>query len=148
MTVTFAAAIPQDAADLAAILRGWILEMPWMPKLHSPDQDLGFLHHLIATQKVTVARLDTVPVGFMALDQAEISCLYLAPLVRGQGVGAVLLDHAKSATSRLEAWTFQANTAARRFYAREGFVEAYLTDGAQNEERLPDVRLIWERAAP
>ena len=148
MTATFTTAIPQDAADLAAILRGWIHETLWMPKLHSPDQDLGFLQHMIATQKVTVARLDPVPVGFMSLDLAEITCLYLAPPARGQGIGTALLDHAKFAAPRLDAWTFQANTAARRFYAREGFVEAYLTDGAQNEERLPDVRLIWERAAP
>ena len=148
MTVSFAAATPQDAADLAAILRGWIHEMPWMPKLHTPDQDSRFLHHLIATQKVTVARLDAVPVGFMALDMAEITCLYLVPRAREQGVGAALLDRVKSAMPRLEAWTFQANIPARRFYAREGFIEAYLTDGATNDERLPDVRLIWERAAP
>ena len=148
MTVTFAAATPQDAAGLAAILRGWIYETAWMPKLHSPDQDLAFLHHLIATQTVIAARLDAAPVGFMALELAEITCLYLAPARRGQGVGAGLLNRAKSLTPQLTAWTFQANSGARRFYAREGFVEAHLTDGADNDEHLPDVRLIWERAAP
>ena len=148
MTVIFTAATPQDAADLADILRGWIHEMPWMPKLHTLDQDFGFLRHLIAAQIVTVARSDAATVGFMAQDLAEITCLYLAPPARGQGVGAALLDHAKSNTARLEAWTFQANICARRFYSREGFVEAYLTDGAKNDERLPDVRLIWERVAP
>ena len=35
--------------------------------------------------------------------------------------------------------------AARRFYAREGFVEVDWTDGAGNEEHEPDVRCRWVR---
>ena len=39
-------------------------------------------------------------------------------------------------------WTFVANAPARRFYAREGFVEVRRT-GGENEEGLPDVLLKW-----
>ena len=31
------------------------------------------------------------------------------------------------------------------FYVREGFTEVELTDGAGNDEGLPDVRLVWHR---
>jgi hypothetical protein len=36
------------------------------------------------------------------------------------------------------------NDGARRFYAREGFVETTMTD-ADNEERCPDVLLEWRK---
>ncbi len=148
MTVTFAPASARDAGDLAAILRGWIGETPWMPKLHSPAEDLGFLSHLIATQGVTVARRNGAAAGFLARLGPEITGLYLAPVARGQGLGTRLMDRAKTTSPRLELWTFQANSGARRFYARQGFVEARRTDGARNDEKLPDLRLIWERTAP
>ena len=148
MSAAFTHATPKDAGVLVAILRGWIQETPWMPKLHSPAEDLGFLGHLIATQEVSVAHLKGAAAGFMARLGPEISCLYLAPQARGQGLGAQLLDRAKAQSPRLCLWTFQANIGARRFYARHGFVETERTDGARNDERLPDARLIWERTAP
>jgi GNAT superfamily N-acetyltransferase len=49
----------------------------------------------------------------------------------------------KAREPRLVLWTFQANSAAIAFYLREGFVEIERTDGAGNEEGLPDVRMIW-----
>ena len=52
---------------------------------------------------------------------------------------------AKARSPRLELWTFQANTRARAFYAREGFAEVKLTDGQGNDEELPDVRMVWNR---
>ena len=33
--------------------------------------------------------------------------------------------------------------AAQRCYERQGFVAVERTDGAGNEEREPDVRLVW-----
>jgi hypothetical protein len=40
-------------------------------------------------------------------------------------------------------WTFQANTGARRFYARHSCREVEWTNGEHNEEKTPDVRLVW-----
>jgi ribosomal protein S18 acetylase RimI-like enzyme len=36
-------------------------------------------------------------------------------------------------------YTFAANTGARRFYERYGFVAIAYGDGSHNEERTPDV---------
>ena len=70
--------------------------------------------------------------------------LYVDPAAQGRGIGAALLDLAKARNpGGLQLWTFQINAGARRFYAREGFVEVERTDGAANEEREPDIRLTW-----
>jgi GNAT superfamily N-acetyltransferase len=83
--------------------------------------------------------------GFLARERDEVLALYLAPEVRGRGVGKALLDAAKERRERLTLWVFQRNAGALRFYAREGFAEVERTDGARNDERLPDVRMVWER---
>jgi ribosomal protein S18 acetylase RimI-like enzyme len=38
---------------------------------------------------------------------------------------------------------FQQNENARRFYEARGFRLEYETDGADNEERMPDARYAW-----
>lgn len=95
--------------------------------------------------QVTVAHEGEAPLGFLALEGDEVDKLYVDGPARGRGLGKLLLDHAKGQVARLGLWTFQANTGARRFYAREGFCEVRLTDGAGNEEKLPDAWLAWER---
>lgn len=139
-------ATPEDAPALAAILREWIDATDWMPKVHGPDEDEGFLRHLIATRVVRVATLDGAPAGFLARQGGEVDALYVAARHRGRGIGAALIDEAKG-EGALTLWTFQANTRAIAFYRRQGFTEGQRTDGSRNEERLPDLRLDW-RAAP
>jgi hypothetical protein len=46
----------------------------------------------------------------------------------------------------LKLWTLQSNAGAQRFYLRHGFVEADRTDGADNEERAPDILYVLEGA--
>ncbi|MGC7101991.1 GNAT family N-acetyltransferase [Amycolatopsis lurida] len=43
----------------------------------------------------------------------------------------------------LELRTFQVNEPALRFYRRHGFTEVVWSDGSDNEESEPDVKLIW-----
>jgi GNAT superfamily N-acetyltransferase len=139
-------AIPDDAEPLAAIMTSWIRETPWKPELHSEAGNVRFLGRLIDTTTVLVARRKGKACGFLSLEGEEIPAFYLAAETRGRGIGKALLNKAKSQTPTLELWAFQANEGARRFYAREGFREVKLTDGATNEEKLPDVRCVWERS--
>ncbi|MGB5558716.1 MAG: GNAT family N-acetyltransferase, partial [Paracoccaceae bacterium] len=101
---------------------------------------------LLDRTQVTVARHRRRTVGFIALKDGAVQSLYLTRPARGQGIGRSLLDHAKSRHHRLELWTFQANTNARRFYARHGFYENRLTNGEGNDQNLPDVHLVWARS--
>ena len=72
------------------------------------------------------------------------------PLMRvlriGKGAGTQLIDAAKATAGivALELWCFQANERARRFYEARGFRAIRFTDGADNEERMPDIRYRWE----
>jgi 8-oxo-dGTP pyrophosphatase MutT (NUDIX family)/ribosomal protein S18 acetylase RimI-like enzyme len=84
-------------------------------------------------------------VAMMALSEGWLDHLYLDPSVVGMGLGERLVDWAVDRMpGGVQLWTFQCNAAARRFYARCGFREVEFTDGAANEEREPDVRLVRE----
>ena len=138
-----APAKPHDAAALGRILADWIDETPWMPKIHTPDEDRKFLDRLISDNEVMTLHNWRGPQGFLARDGAIVHALYLQPAARRRGQGKRLLDWAKAHSPHLTLWTFQANTGARAFYAREGFAEVEMTDGARNDEVVPDVRLVW-----
>ena len=140
-----AVAKPRDAARLATILADWKDETPWLPDLHSRDEDARFFTHLIAETEVLTLRNWRGLQGFLARDGEVVQALYVAGPARGRGIGKQLLGEAKRRSNRLSLWTFQANARARAFYSREGFREAEATDGAANDEKLPDVRLVWER---
>lgn len=140
--------IPRDAVEadlpaLARVLSDWVAETSWMPKLHTRRQDLGFVRSLHQSGSVRV--IGDPPLGFLARQETEIPALFVAALARRQGIGRALLRDAMETASVLRLWTFQPNAAAREFYRSLGFVEIEQTDGAGNEERLPDVRLEWRR---
>lgn len=40
-------------------------------------------------------------------------------------------------------YVFASNTPAQTFYERRGFVVTARSDGAENEEREPDLRMEW-----
>ncbi|MEM8536417.1 MAG: GNAT family N-acetyltransferase [Pseudomonadota bacterium] len=140
------AAQRQDAPALAEILRQWIDETPYMPRLHTAAADRAFVSYLIADHHVLVSGGET-PTGWIARKDQVISHLFLAPDARGRGLGSAMIDAMKARRDLLSLWCFQANVAARRFYTREGFVEIATTDGADNTEKLPDVKLEWRRQA-
>lgn len=82
--------------------------------------------------------------GFIAVQEPWVNHLYVLPQPQGIGIGTRLLRIAKEISpDYLQLWTFQANLPARAFYRKHGFVEVELTEGEGNEERTPDVRLIW-----
>ena len=134
------AAIPGDADAMGAILSGWIDATPWMPRIHTREQDAAFCASLVPHAWIAGDRA-----AFMALKDGEMDALYVAEGARRQGRGSALVAHAKSLSPHLSLWTFQANAQARAFYAAHGFAEAERTEG-DNDERLPDIRLTWRRS--
>jgi 8-oxo-dGTP pyrophosphatase MutT (NUDIX family)/ribosomal protein S18 acetylase RimI-like enzyme len=142
-----------DAAAVAALyLRSRRHAMPTVMSPHTDDDVREWVAaHLVAEQETWVAELAGVVVGVLTLSAAAphgsglvVDQLYVDPPWIGRGLGRSLVEHAKQRSAgRLELWTFQVNAAARRFYAREGFVEVDWTDGAGNEEHEPDVRCRW-----
>ena len=119
--------------------------LPGVRRAHSDDEVRRWVADvLLPTDEVWVADVDGEVVGMLALSEGWLDQLYLDPEWRGRGLGDRLVALAKERRPRaLQLWTFQVNEPARRFYRRHGFVEVERTDGTHNEEREPDVRLVW-----
>ncbi len=143
MTVTLRPARSLDAGQTGDILHGFARENAWMPELHSLAETISFCGTMIDRGWVTVAETGDGIAGFLALDRDEIHSLYLRPSERGKGIGQQLLERAKSQSSNLSLFAFEANLGARRFYERNGFVEAARRDGSDNDECLPDIKYVW-----
>ena len=117
------------------------------PLVHSAEAVADWLRSCIAGgQELWLVEIATEPVGMMLLGEDTVEQLYVQPSRTGQGIGAVLLQQAKSKRDQLELWTFQSNQRARAFYARHGFAEVRYTDG-DNEEGAPDVLMRWQRSS-
>jgi ribosomal protein S18 acetylase RimI-like enzyme len=136
-----------DVSVLAEMMGDWVRETEWMPVLHTREEDEGFVADLLGTHRVRVARNGADRLGFLARQGGRVQALHVAAGARGLGIGKALLDELKAAEFEIDLWTFAANQRALAFYRREGFAEVTRTDGSGNEEGLPDVRLIWRRAA-
>lgn len=72
-----------------------------------------------------VARIETQPVAFLALDRPldQLAQMFVDPAFQGKGIGAFLLEHSKS--QMIEGFwlrTAKSNTGARRFYERNGLM--------------------------
>ena len=138
---------PEDAAAFARIRSDWVDATPWLPRLATQEEfQRSYRDHMIPEREVIVAEAEGSVQGYLALDRDsdEITALFVGP--KGRGIGAALLAAAKQRRKHLFLWTFQANAAARRFYWREGFREGERTEG-DNDVQLPDVQLLWDRAA-
>ena len=112
----------------------------YIPRLHTAEEDRGFLERLLETTEVWVAEGSRGRVvGFVSLDGSLLGHIYADP--RGGGVGSALLSKAKELRpDGFHLWVFQRNEGARRIYERHGLQLVELTDGAANEEREPDAR--------
>jgi ribosomal protein S18 acetylase RimI-like enzyme len=136
---------PSDVPYIAQVMRdARTAAMPWLPVLHSVTEDLEFFGRQVEANATYVAAIADRVVGFAVVDELEHSLehLYLDPGLRRRGIGSVLLAHVRSCHPEpLVLWCFTDNTAARAFYRAQGAEELYETDGRDNEERTPDVRL-------
>ncbi len=135
-----------DADDIARIMRAARLSFDWMPDVHTPEEDRGFVRdHLLPNQTVTVAEADGAVVGFIAVHNDWVEQLYLDPAWTGRGIGSSLLSEAARGLPVVNLFCFQANSGARRFYERHGFVVEVFGDGASNDEKLPDIHYVRRR---
>ncbi len=135
-----------DAGKLGAILSEAVRAHTWKPRLHTGAEDIAHMGDLIDRGWVRVCESDGVVAGFLALDGTSVQSLYVSIAEQGKGIGGALLVQAQEGQERLELWTFQAKEDAQRFYRAHGFTAAERTEGAGNEEGLPDVRFTWVKS--
>ncbi len=119
--------------------------MPYAPLAHSHDEVREWVREmLIPKGGVFVATTMHEVVGVIATERegdfSWIAQMAVKPSHVNRSIGSQLLTHAMQMLPRpVRLYTFQANLGARRFYERFGFRAILFTDGAENEERCPDV---------
>lgn len=145
MTVALRPARPTDAGKIGAILHQFQQAADWMPPHLSAAEYIAYCGAMIDRGWVTVAERDGRVSGFLARDGDEICGLYVACDLRGAGVGRHLLNFAKARARWLMLNVYEANTGARRFYERHGFVETGRKDGSDIDEGLPYICYEWGR---
>lgn len=138
---------PDDAAEVAALFaRSRAAGLPWLPVLHTPEEDVAYFAGQLRDGVGLGVAADGVGPGlrgFAVVRPGWLDHLYVDADCRGGGIGSALLDAARSASpGELHLWVFARNTRALAFYARHGAVEVERTDGRDNEEHEPDVRLV------
>lgn len=137
-----------DTFAIAALHRHAIeVCLPWLPRLHTPDEDLAFFRGVIEHQRVLVAARRGEVVGFAAWSDGWLNHLYVDPSQQRRRVGQTLLDaviedHDTRESARFQLWTFQRNLSARRFYEVNGLIPIEFTGGSNNEEGEPDIRYV------
>lgn len=136
-----------DAEAIAQIYFASFRLLTFLPMLHDIDSYRWYVaNKMLKECTVTVAEDDSGIVSFLGLRGEEVGHFYTRPDRIGQGAGTQLIQMAQaSGVAALELWCFQANARARRFYEARGFHAIRFTDGADNEERTPDVRYRWDR---
>jgi GNAT superfamily N-acetyltransferase len=138
------------ADDFEAVTRLWRrAREAAMPELtarmgYSFEMDQAhFAGHIVASCDLWVAERDGVPVAFMGIKKDFIDYLYVDPGYHRQGIGQALLAHAHDLShDHLWLYTHVANTMARAFYEKNGFVaEKFGVSPAPENE--PDVEYHW-----
>jgi putative acetyltransferase len=139
---------PEDAEAVVSIFRESRAEaMPWLPVLHTREQDVAFFHRALAGE-AHVFELNSAVAGFIVLRADLLDALYVAPGLQGRGVGSALFRWAQEARpGGFRLWVFQENRGARRFYEVRGCRLIRETDGEGNQERTPDALYEWAPGA-
>jgi GNAT superfamily N-acetyltransferase len=139
---------PRDAGAIADVLiRSRQASVGSIPAAVHPDGEIrGWIKDVVIPEReVWLAEsAEGLVLAVLVLDSDWIDQLYVDPTWTGMGLGCRLVELAKSRRpAGLQLWTFATNIGAQRFYERHGFVVAEMTDGSGNEEKEPDIRLVW-----
>jgi len=119
--------------------------LKFLNDLHREEEDYEFISRkLLIENEVWIAELNDVVAGFIAFHDDWVNQLYVAPQFQRRGIGRDLLAIAKRGNASLQLWVFEVNEPAIRFYQQQGFRIVERTDGAANEAKMPDLRMVWE----
>ena len=116
-----------------------------MPASVHDDEDVrAWLGGRLECDETWVAEADGAIVAYLRLSEQWLDDLYVVPAQVGRSIGSALLEIAKVLRpSGFGLWVFETNHPARSFYAAHGMVEVERTDGSDNEECAPDIRMVW-----
>ena len=137
------------AADVDALIRMWRESFEFGLGITDPhpleDQVAYFASEVRPNNRVRVARDSQRIVGFVAANAESVAQLYVRVGHHRRGIGAQLLDVAKSdSAGTLWLFTFARNAGACAFYERQGF--RVVQRGFEPTWQLEDVKFAWARS--
>ena len=146
-SATIRRARPEEASALSAL--AWCSKAHWgydAAFLERCGAELAVTEADVARGNVTVAERDGALLGFAALSldaPAELEALFVEPAAMGQGVGAALVEHARSAARRagVDALLVESDPNAEAFYRRQGAEPVGERRSPTSGRRLPLLRL-------
>ena len=147
--VTLRTATAGDAGRVAGIfLTSRRTALHGLAQPHRDEETrLWHTNVLVPRGTVVVAEHEGQVLGFAEPSGGWLHALYVAPSAQGWGVGSALFEHSMALQPNgFDLWVLGRNTRALDFYAPYGCVEVRRTDGADNEEREPDLLLRWSPA--
>ena len=100
---------------------------------------------LLLQATVYVCEDDQEIQGFIGLNDEYIEGIFVYDEMQSQGIGKILLDHAKDKKNKLLLNVYQKNTQAISFYQREGF--AIQCSGLDNATGEKDYVMAWQKMA-
>ncbi|MBM7515310.1 GNAT family N-acetyltransferase [Nocardioides nitrophenolicus] len=137
-------ATPADVPGIAAVQVAARASAAMPPGIHGPEEIRTYLAARFGAAENWVAEAGGRVVGYARFTREWLNDLYVDPAHQGAGVGGALLDLVKARHPEgFSLWVFEQNAPARAFYAARGLVEREHTDGSENEERAPDLRMEW-----
>ena len=133
-----------DADAVVEVFTASIETLSFLPPIHTRAEHRAYATGLVSSSEVWVAVDEGAIVGMASILGDLLQQLFVHPDAQGRGAGGALLDKTKELRpDGFTLWTFQQNERACRFYERRGLSAVMLTDGAGNEEKLPDVMYEW-----
>ncbi len=81
--------------------------------------------------------------GFIGLNGEYVEGIFVSDRMQSQGLGKILLNHAKDKRDKLFLNVYQKNTRAISFYKREGFEIRY--SGLDEATGEKDYEMTWHR---
>jgi ribosomal protein S18 acetylase RimI-like enzyme len=144
MATAIRRATPQDAPAAAEVFLASRATMTYLPHLHSDDETRSFIARVVGESETWIAERDGAVVGFAVIHEGWLFHLYVHPSRFNSNTGSRLFEQVcEKHPEGFQLWAFQQNVGARRFYERHGCALVRLTNGAENEEKLPDALYVW-----
>src|SRR5664279_3589268 len=144
MATTIRRATPKDGPDVGEVFLAARATMTYLPRLHTDEETRNHFKGVVENKETWVAERDGKVVGFAVVDGGWLEHLYVHPSRFNSGTGDKLFAQAtRQHPQGFQLWVFQKNAGARRFYERHGCALEKLTDGADNEEKMPDALYVW-----
>ncbi|AIA75794.1 N-acetyltransferase [Vreelandella sp. 21] len=94
----------------------------------------------IPASETFVFESDNQIAGFYSLYGNTLAAVFVSPSLQGRGVGAAMLDDAKSRRECLQLTVYRENTPSINFYKKQGFISL----GEQVDEQTGHPELVME----